>query len=60
MLSCIDPPPYAPPFSRIELCKNPYYQIHIKAEVDSFWRMNKNKYIDINDFKYLPFMNKCI
>lgn len=43
-----------------ELCKNQHYQHILQNEVDTFWVKQKNKPIEMNDFKRLPFMTRFI
>ena len=43
-----------------ELSKNMEYQHILQREVESFWKNKKENPITYEDFKRLPFMNRCI
>ena len=43
-----------------ELCKNKSCQSKLHHEIDLFWMIQKNKNIEYNDFKRLPYLTKCI
>ena len=43
-----------------ELAKNQDYQEELFKEVELFWNQQKDKNIEYQDFKRLPFMTRCI
>jgi cytochrome P450 len=43
-----------------EISKNQDIQYTLQTEIDLFWRWKKDRHIEYEDFKKLPFMTRCI